>query len=367
MEVGKIKKVIPEGTRDYTIEECFKRNKIIEKIKNIFSLWGYREVSTPTIEYFDNFNSKTKTLKEEEMYKFFDNRGHILVLRPDMTVPVARMVATKLKDLETPMKLSYCSSIFRVHESFLGGRNEYLDCGVELIGVKDRLGDLEIITTAIETLKNVTNKSFKLDIGYVNILKTAMNEMGITENQQEYIADLIEKKSLISLSEYVKSLNINESEKELLIDFPNLFGEEDVIIKAKSLTKNKNILASITYLENIYLGLKQLGYEQYISIDMAMVPRLDYYTGIIFRGYIEGVGRNVLRGGRYDGLIKSFGRDMPAVGFSIGVELLLDNITEENQGEIKEIILEQDNEIEAVRKAILSTQKGKEIKFKYKD
>ena len=100
---------------------------------------------------------------------------------------------------------------------------------------------------------------------------------------------------------------------------------------------------------------------------MAMVPRLDYYTGIIFRGYIEGVGRNVLRGGRYDRLIKSFGRDMPAVGFSIGVELLLDNITEENQGEIKEIILEQDNEIEAVRKAILSTQKGKEIKFKYKD
>ena len=190
MEVGKIKKVIPEGTRDYTIEECFKRNKIIEKIKNIFSLWGYREVSTPTIEYFDNFNSKTKTLKEEEMYKFFDNRGHILVLRPDMTVPVARMVATKLKDLDTPLKLSYCSSIFRVHESFLGGRNEYLDCGVELIGVKDRLGDLEIITTAIETLKNVTNKSFKLDIGYVNILKTAMNEMGITENQQEYIADL---------------------------------------------------------------------------------------------------------------------------------------------------------------------------------
>ena len=81
MEVGKIKKVIPEGTRDYTIEECFKRNKIIEKIKNIFRLWGYREVSTPTIEYFDNFNSKTKTLKEEEMYKFFDNRGHILVLR----------------------------------------------------------------------------------------------------------------------------------------------------------------------------------------------------------------------------------------------------------------------------------------------
>ena len=148
MEVGKIKKVIPEGTRDYTIEECFKRNKIIEKIKNIFRLWGYREVSTPTIEYFDNFNSKTKTLKEEEMYKFFDNRGHILVLRPDMTVPVARMVATKLKDLETPMKLSYCSSIFRVHESFLGGRNEYLDCGVELIGVKDKIGDLEIITPA---------------------------------------------------------------------------------------------------------------------------------------------------------------------------------------------------------------------------
>lgn len=361
-----MKKSIPEGTRDYTIEECFKRNKITNKIKNIFNLWGYREVSTPTIEYFNNFNNKIKALKEEEMYKFFDNKGHILVLRPDMTVPIARMVATKLKDLEPPMKLSYCSSIFRVHESFLGVRNEYLDCGVELIGVKDNLGDLEIITTAIETLKSVTNKNFKLDIGYVNILKTSMNEIGISEEQQQIIADLIEKKSLISLSYYVKSLDINESEKELLINFPNLFGEEDAISKAKSLTKNKNILESINYLENIYSGLKNLGYEQYISIDMAMVPRLDYYTGIIFRGYIEGIGRSVLRGGRYDGLLKLFGRDMPAIGFSIGVELLLDSIIEEKQNEAEEIILVQDNQLEAIRKAVLSTQKGKEVKFKYK-
>lgn len=361
-----MKKIIPEGTRDYTIDECIKREKIVSEIKKVFNLWGYKEISTPTIEYFDNFNLKTKAVKEEEMYKFFDNLGHILVLRPDMTVPVARMVATKLKDLIPPIKLSYCANIFRVHEMMAGGKNEYMDCGVELIGVKDQLSDLEIIITAIETLKAVTNKSFKLDIGYVNILKTAMNEMNIDNEQQEIIADLIEKKSLISLSEYINNLNIKKYEKELLVSFPNLFGEEDIILKAKSLTKNNKILQSIEFLEKLYLQIKKLGYEEYISIDMAMVPRLNYYTGIIFRGYIEGIGRNVLSGGRYDGLIKTFGRDLPAVGFSIGVELLIDSMEEVNRREVEEIVVKKENMLDSLKSAINYTKNGKEIKFIYK-
>lgn len=360
-----MKKVIPEGTRDYTAEECIMRNKIIDDIKSVFKLWGYREVSTPTIEYFDNFNIKTKTLKEEEMYKFFDSRGHILVLRPDMTVPVARMAATKLKDIKPPIKLSYCANIFRVHEMMAGGKNEYVDCGVELIGVEDELSDLEIITTAIETLKAVTDKNFKLDIGYVNILKIAMNEMDLDEETQEIIADLIERKSLISLHDYINGLSVNEQEKQFLTSFPDLFGEEEVISKVKALTKNKKVLQSISFLENLYLALKELGYEKYISIDIAMVPRLNYYTGIIFRGYVEGIGRNVLRGGRYDGLIKSFGRDLPAVGFSIGVELLIEgrDKCENNIGE--EIILDKNNTIDALKKAIKKTESGREIRIIY--
>lgn len=360
-----MKKIIPEGTRDYTFEECFKRNDIIEKIKYVFKLWGYREISTPTIEYYDNFNNKTKTLKEEEMYKFFDNRGHILVLRPDMTVPVARMVATKLKDLNPPIKLYYCANIFRVHEMLAGGKNEYLDCGVELIGVEDKLSDLEVIVTAIETLKNVTKNNFKVDIGYVNILKTAMNEIFLDDESQEIIADLIEKKSLISLNEYIEKLEIKDEDKNFLKEFPNLFGEGDVFIKAKTLTKNTKVLESLLYIEELYKGLIKLGYEKYISIDLAMVPRLDYYTGIIFRGYVDGIGRNVLRGGRYDGLIKSFGRNMPAVGFSIGVELLLDVINKEEFMSTKEISLDKDKLLDSMKEAIESTKNGEKVKLIY--
>ena len=158
-----IKNIIPEGMRDFTIDECKRRNNIISTIKNCFENWGYNEISTPTVEYYETFNHKTQSLKEEEMYKFFDNRGRILTLRPDMTVPVARLVNSKLKDMELPLKLFYSANVFRVHDSFEGKRNEYLDCGIELIGAYGREIDLEVLVTALEVLKALdTKKEFKL-------------------------------------------------------------------------------------------------------------------------------------------------------------------------------------------------------------
>lgn len=118
--VIKISNVIPEGTRDFTIDECIKRRRIVDKVTDIFDKWGYSEISTPTIEYYETFNHKSQSLKEEEMYKFFDNRGRILVLRPDMTVPVARMINTKFRDISLPVKLYYSEKVFRVHESLEG-------------------------------------------------------------------------------------------------------------------------------------------------------------------------------------------------------------------------------------------------------
>lgn len=363
-----MKKVIPEGMRDLTIDESKRRNEIISIIRDIFGRWGYEEIVTPTIEYFDSFNIKTKTLKEEEMYKFFDNRGSILVLRPDMTVPVARMISSKLKDMKVPIKLSYCANIFRVHEMLMGGRNEYLDCGVELVGVKDELSDLEILVTAIETLKKLTCRDFKVYIGYVNILKVAMEEMALEEKDKEKIADLIENKSLINLQEYVSNLNIKDKEKEFLVTLPTLFGEKEVLKKIKTLVENEKVLKNILYLENIYNDLVDLGYENNISIDMAMVPRLNYYTGIIFRGYIDGIGRNILRGGRYDGLLKSFGRDLPAVGFSISVDLLIDSYEYTKENEKKDIILlSEGSKVKEIKKAIEKTRNGESIEFIYKE
>lgn len=352
--------------RDFTIDECKKRNRIITGITDIFKRWGYSEVSTPTIEYYDTFNHNSQSLKEEEMYKFFDNNGRILVLRPDMTVPVARMINTKLKDMELPMKLFYTANVFRVHKSLEGKRDECLDCGVELIGKDGDHIDLEILVTSLEVLKSLdTKEKFKLEIGNVNILKSALDEMKLCDEDKNNIIKLINKKSLINLKEYLEKIDISDKYKCFLTQIPWLFGGYEMITKAKEIAFNKEIESNILYLEKIFLNLKELGYEKYISVDMSMVPRVNYYSGIIFKGYLNGVGSTVLRGGRYNKLFGNFGRDASAIGFSIDVNLLIYSCDYEGEEQSEKIIIQGNNYLEDLKEAIEITRYGGNIKIKY--
>ena len=348
--------------RDFTVDECKRRNKIIETITERFSKWGYSEVSTPIVEYYKTFNHKTQDLKEEEMYKFFDSRGRTLVLRPDMTVPVARLVNTKLKDMKLPLKLFYNAEVFRVHESFEGKRNEYLDCGIELIGASGEKTDLEVLVTALEVLKALdTKKEFKLEIGNVNILKSALKDMNLSIDNQNKVIELINKKSLTSLREYLDDIEIRKEYKEFLNKFPWLFGGYEMIKKAKGLAFNEDMKKNIEYLENLYLNLQKLGYEKYLSVDISMVPRVNYYSGIIFKGYVKEIGSTVIRGGRYDNLLESFGKSIPAIGFSVDVNLLIDSCDYEEKVNSEKIILSKDNYLEELRKAINKTRNGEKI------
>lgn len=353
--------------RDFTVDECKRRNKIIETITERFSKWGYSEVSTPIVEYYKTFNHKTQDLKEEEMYKFFDSRGRILVLRPDMTVPVARLVNTKLKDMKLPLKLFYNAEVFRVHESFEGKRNEYLDCGIELIGASGEKTDLEVLVTALEVLKALdTKKEFKLEIGNVNILKSALKDMNLSIDNQNKVIELINKKSLTSLREYLDDIEIRKEYKEFLNKFPWLFGGYEMIKKAKGLAFNEDMKKNIEYLENLYLNLQKLGYEKYLSVDISMVPRVNYYSGIIFKGYVKEIGSTVIRGGRYDNLLESFSKSIPAIGFSVDVNLLIDSCDYEEKVNSEKIILSKDNYLEELRKAINKTRNGEKIEIIYK-
>ena len=353
--------------RDFTVDECKRRNKIIETITERFSKWGYSEVSTPIVEYYKTFNHKTQDLKEEELYKFFDSRGRILVLRPDMTVPVARLVNTKLKDMKLPLKLFYNAEVFRVHESFEGKRNEYLDCGIELIGASGEKTDLEVLVTALEVLKALdTKKEFKLEIGNVNILKSALKDMNLSIDNQNKVIELINKKSLTSLREYLDDIEIRKEYKEFLNKFPWLFGGYEMIKKAKGLAFNEDMKKNIEYLENLYLNLQKLGYEKYLSVDISMVPRVNYYSGIIFKGYVKEIGSTVIRGGRYDNLLESFGKSIPAIGFSVDVNLLIDSCDYEEKVNSEKIILSKDNYLEELRKAINKTRNGEKIEIIYK-
>ena len=334
----------------------------------MFEKWGYGEISTPTVEYYETFNHNTQSLKEEEMYKFFDSNGRILVLRPDMTVPVARMINTKLRDMNLPLKLFYNANVFRVHESLEGKRNEYLDCGIELIGGDGEVIDLEVLITALEVLKSLkTKESFKLEIGNVNILKSAINAMNLSENHKENIIELINKKSLINLKDYLENIKIKDDYKKFLTTLPWIFGGYEMIKKAKELAFNDDVKENILYLEKIFLNLRELGYEKYISLDMSMVPRVNYYSGIIFKGYVNGIGSTVLRGGRYNDLLENFGRKISAIGFSVDVNLLINYCTYNETINRKNIILDKNNYLNSLKRAIEETEKNEYLEIIYKE
>lgn len=363
----KKKNILPEGTRDLILDECIVKRAIERDIDDIFYKWGYKEIITPTVEFYETFNHDSQTLKEEDMYKFFDNRGRILVLRPDMTIPIARVVETKFKDESLPIKLRYNSNVFRVHASLGGKRNEYTDCGVELIGLEDKKSDLEVLVLALEALEKLGLSDFKLEIGNIGFFEGVFKTLNISKESKEIIAQYIEDKNLKNLEDYLDEIDIKDEYKEFFNKLPWLFGDRSILEEAKVLAFNEELKANLEYLENLYSELDILGYGNKVTFDLGMVPRLNYYTGIIFRGYGEGVGNTVLRGGRYDNLITIGEEYIPAIGFSLDINSVIENVKiSEKINTIDKsckIYYSSKYRIEAIRKSEQLRQEGKIVEL----
>lgn len=359
------KYIIPEGTRDLVLGDCASKKKLQRDLENIFNKWGYSEIVTPTIEFYQTFYSGFQNLKEEDVYKFFDAKGRILVLRPDMTIPIARVVATKFKDTEGPIRLRYCSDVFRVHESLGGKKNEYTDCGVELIGLNSEESDLEILVTALESLKVLGDTEFKLEIGNIEFFNAIIKNLDLEEEEKNELASLIDRKSLKELEDFLSKYDIENSRKEFLKELPWLFGDREILDRAKGFAISNEIISSINYLEKLADSLEALGYKDKISFDLGMVPRLDYYSGIIFKGYADGAGATVLSGGRYDNLMNTFGKDMPAIGFSINLDNVAGVIEQNNLKEVEviKVYYDKKDEINVMKKAMVLREEGKIVEL----
>lgn len=361
------KYITPEGTRDIVLKECKIKRMLQKNIEKILDSWGYDEIITPTIEFYDTINSGFEALREEELYKFFDNKGKIMALRPDMTIPIARVVASKFKEVKEPLKFRYCANVFRVHESLGGKKNEYTDCGVELIGEVEEKSDLEILVTALDVLNVLEKYKYKLEIGNVRFFNSAVEELNLDYDEKTKLSQLIHRKSLKELEEYLDSLNLNERYRKLFLKLPWLFGGKEILEEGKKYCFNKEMKESIEYLKNLSKDLEQLGYGDIVYYDLGMVPTVNYYTGITFRGYVDGVGTTVLSGGRYDKLISRFGEDRPAVGFSINLDSVLDIIKDEEIQEKETYIIfyNETNKVDAFKKSSELRNAGNVVKMHF--
>ncbi len=308
----------PKGTKDILFEECRTKRAVERKLAELFSARGYDEIITPALEYYDVF-LESGTTTQENVYKLVDNTGRLLVLRPDMTTPIARVAATRLAGASFPQRLYYIQDVFRTGERTSNG-NEFTQAGVELLGAVGVRADSEVIALAIEALSRVSGK-FSVEIGHAEFFKALVRSLGTDEAFNEELRTLVEGKNFAALNDLLAPYS-DLPAYEALRRLPQLFGGEEVLDEALELARGSVGVEEIEYLRTIFKELRDAGFGDNIMIDLGLVQHIHYYTGIVFRGYADGIGASVLDGGRYDALTGLFGKAMPATGFAIGVDEL---------------------------------------------
>ena len=320
--MSKWKIYTPDGVQDILFEDCYLKRGIEAKLRELFRANAFREVETPTMEFYDAFSSD-KAMPQEAMFKFFDQQGRILVLRPDITIPIARVAATKCRELEYPLRFSYIGNVFRYNDFGGGKQNEFTQAGVEILGTNTPESDAEVIAVAINAMKAAGLENFQVDIGQVDFFKGLMEETGLPDESIEQIRLLIDRKDYVGVGELLNGCKIREDLKKLILDLPGLFGSADVIDRVEAMKVNKRSREALENIRQVLGILDDYGFSQYVSVDLGMLRGLDYDTGILFRGFTYGIGFPVLTGGRYDKLVEEFGMECPATGFSLGINMIM--------------------------------------------
>ncbi|QHS24084.1 ATP phosphoribosyltransferase regulatory subunit [Virgibacillus sp. MSP4-1] len=319
-------KRIPEGVSDLDSAALEKKETLISTLKQLYRQNGYRQVQTPIFEYYDLFLSIKGTIAKEKMIKLIDRDGSILVLRPDATLPIARMVATNYQSQDdSDIRLSYFTNIFRMNDREQDLQNrELTQAGIELFGRSDVRADVEVIKLAIHSLKELGFEDFKMDLGQANYFKELVNLSTITEEQLQEIRTRIENKNVSELQKILADIDVDAALKEAIQSMPLLYGEPEAVLeKAEKLALNEEMKRELDRLRQVYQELSKEGYRHYVSLDLGLINHLNYYTGIIFQGFIKNFGKPVVLGGRYDQLTEQFGADLPATGFGFYLDDLL--------------------------------------------
>ncbi len=313
-------KITPEGTKDSLFAECVAQEAVQGKLTQVFESYGYAPVMTPHLEFQDLFLRPSAAWLSERLYHTTDSNGHLLVLRPDNTLPIARVAVTRLREAELPLRLYTHQSVFRRTRSYSGGNDEIHQSGVELLGAQGLRADLEILLCAVDALRTCGCPRFRLELGHAEIFRTLADALNPDEETRAALVRCIETKNYPALEVLLQPFV--SAEASALRQLPRLFGGGEVLGKATALFRGTKAAESLDYLKQLYNALEALHLEDVIDIDLGLVHGQDYYTGLVFRGYIEGSGVTPLSGGRYDGLLAELGRPAAAVGFAVRAEPL---------------------------------------------
>ncbi|MCL7748988.1 ATP phosphoribosyltransferase regulatory subunit [Halalkalibacter alkaliphilus] len=349
----------PLGMRD-TLPEMYEMKKQVrQQLETEMSGWGYQMIETPTLEYYETVGLASAIL-DQQLFKLLDQQGNTLVLRPDMTAPIARLVASSMKGEAYPLRLSYQSTVFRAQQHEAGKPAEFEQLGVELIGDGTVSADGEVIALMASALKRAGLSHFKIAIGHVGYVNALLED--IVGERADELRRFLYEKNYVGFREHVKSLPISSIDKGRLLGLLKLRGGKGTVEEAAKLVSNEEGSKALAELTELWQVLESYGIEQYVKLDLNLVLHMSYYTGAVFEGYGSNLGVPLCSGGRYDELLGKFERPGQATGFGVRLDLLVEALGEMNTKKKKTcIVFSKERRAEAFQEAASLRGKGESV------
>jgi ATP phosphoribosyltransferase regulatory subunit len=348
----------PVGMRD-TLPHLYRRKQETRtKISNVIERFGYEFLETPTLEFHETVGEASAIL-DQQLFKLMDQQGHTLVLRPDMTAPIARLAASKLYTGGYPLRLAYDTNVFRAQQREGGRPAEFEQLGVELIGDGSTSSDAEVITLMVSSLQEAGLTEFTVAIGHIGFLNALFLEILGTEKRANELRRYLYEKNYVGYREHVKGLPLSSIDKERLIALLQLRGQSDILETASELVQSEQGQSAVDELKQLLVALDANKVTPFVKLDFNLVPHMSYYTGILFEGYSPEVGYPICSGGRYDELLEKFDRQADATGFAIRLDYLLEAIAEPvSPNLVESVIFSGERRVEAIEYAIDRRNQG---------
>ena len=316
---------LPSGTRDVLPDEMRELRAMTDRVRAVFDQAGYGEVYTPALEYEATF-AHAPSARARPAYRMFDEQGNVLALRSDMTVPIARVVATRYQHAELPLRFCYFAHAYRGVRPQRGQSRELLQAGVELIGSPAPGGTAEVLAVLCEALDAAGLKTYRVGLGDASLYPALLDAVGVPPERQELILGELVEGNFVGIQREVEALGVSDEQAELLLRVPRTRGGPEVLEQLDGALHD-----AVMGMRAVHELLEPAVAER-IIFDFGLVRSLGYYTGAVFQVYDPAYGVPVGSGGRYDELLGSFGRPLPAVGFALNVERVHIALTGEERG-----------------------------------
>jgi ATP phosphoribosyltransferase regulatory subunit len=289
--------------------------------------WGYRHVITPLVESMEVLDLGLGSEQRRRLFKFTDAQGNVVALVGERTVPVARLVAGKLRGAALPLRLCYAGPVLSTDEGRFHHRRETYQVGAELIGAAGPVADAEVIALAARCMEATGIRRYQIDVGHAEFFHGIMDAVRLPDDVKSAVRAALVARDFVTLEALLEGTPLKSAEHELLLRFPALRGGPEILEAAAGLVRNRRSEAALSELAQVRELLAAHGIGDVVVLDLGAIRDFDYYTGVIFEGYGPDFGRPIAQGGRYDTLLERFGRPAPATGFMIQLDLVSEMLT----------------------------------------